>query len=92
MLFTNKSATIKVNNMHDSQKFEKGEAVSMLDVKKSTSKVEVCNKCGEINYDNVNFCQHCGSMLKNFTYVFCEVCGCKNSVENKICNECKNIL
>lgn len=64
----------------------------MVEVKKDISEVQVCNQCGEINYDNVNFCQGCGNMLKDFTHVFCEICGSKNSVEDKICNECKNIL
>ena len=74
------------------RELKKGEAVSMVEVKKGISEVQICNKCGEINYDDVNFCQDCGSMLKDFTHVFCEVCGSKNLVENKICNECKNLL
>ena len=56
--------------MHDSQKIKKGEAVSMVEVRKDISEVQICNKCGEINYDNVNFCQDCGYMLKDFTHVF----------------------
>ena len=36
----------------------------MVEVKKDISEVQVCNKCGEINYDHVNFCQDCGDMLK----------------------------
>ena len=64
----------------------------MVEVKKDFSEVQICNKCGEINYDNVNFCQDCGDMLKDFTHVFCEICGAKNSVENKVCDECKNLL
>lgn len=64
----------------------------MGDIKQDVTGVKVCDKCGEINYDNVNFCQDCGGMLKNFTHVFCEVCGTKNVVENKVCDECKNLL
>ncbi len=64
----------------------------MVEVEKNISDVQVCSKCGEINYDNVNFCQDCGSMLKDFTHIFCEICGTKNLVENKTCTECKNIL
>lgn len=64
----------------------------MVEIKKDSSDVQVCNKCGEINYNNVNFCQGCGDMLKDFTHLFCEVCGAKNSIENKTCTECKNIL
>lgn len=64
----------------------------MVEVKKNTTGVQVCNKCGEINYDNVSYCQNCGNMLKNFTYVFCEVCGAKNSIKNKVCDECKVLL
>ncbi len=64
----------------------------MVEVEKIGSEVQVCSKCGEINYDGVNFCQDCGSMLKDFTHVFCEICGAKNLVENKTCDECKNIL
>lgn len=51
----------------------------MVEVKKDISEVQVCNQCGEINYDNVNFCQGCGNMLKDFTHVFCEICGSKFS-------------
>lgn len=64
----------------------------MVDMETNISEMQVCNKCGEINYNDVNFCQDCGGMLKDFTHVFCEVCGSKNSVEDKICCECKNIL
>ncbi|WP_455538057.1 double zinc ribbon domain-containing protein [Terrisporobacter sp.] len=64
----------------------------MVEVERSFSEVQVCSNCGEINYDNVNFCQDCGNMLKDFTHVFCEICGAKNPVENKNCSECKNIL
>ena len=52
----------------------------MVEVEKSYSEVKVCSKCGEINYDDVNFCQDCGAMLKDFTHVFCEICGEKNPV------------
>ena len=31
--------------------------------------VQVCKECDEINYDGVNFCQHCGAMLVDLTYV-----------------------
>ena len=55
----------------------------MVEVEKNISDVQVCSKCGEINYDNVNFCQDCGSMLKDFTHIFCEICCTKNLVENK---------
>ena len=65
---------------------------SMVEVEKCYCDVMVCSKCGEINQDDVNFCQDCGAMLKDFTHVFCEICGEKNPVENKICSECKNIL
>lgn len=64
----------------------------MVEVEKSSSEVQVCSKCGENNYDGVNFCQDCGAMLKDFTHVFCEICGTKNPVENEVCSECKNIL
>ncbi|WP_343345937.1 zinc ribbon domain-containing protein [Terrisporobacter petrolearius] len=64
----------------------------MVEIKKDSSEIQVCSKCGEINYDGVNFCQDCGGMLNDFTHVFCEVCGAKNSIENKTCTECKNIL
>jgi len=64
----------------------------MVEIKKDSSEIQVCNKCGEINYDGVSFCQDCGGMLNDFTHVFCEVCGEKNSIENKTCTECKNIL
>jgi len=69
-----------------------GRLISMVEIKKGSSEIQVCNKCGEINYDGVNFCQDCGGMLNDFTHVFCEVCGEKNSIENKTCTECKNIL
>lgn len=64
----------------------------MVELKKDISEIKVCNQCGEINYDNVNFCQDCGSMLKDFTHVFCDICGSKNSIENKTFDECKNLL
>lgn len=64
----------------------------MVEVEKNSSEIQVCGKCGENNYDDVNFCQNCGSMLKEFTHLFCEICGAKNSVENKTCSECRNIL
>lgn len=63
-----------------------------MGTKKGISEVRICNKCGEINYDGVNFCQNCGNMLNKFTYVFCEVCGAKNLIEDKICSQCKNLL
>lgn len=64
----------------------------MVKVERNASEVQVCSNCGEINYDNVSFCQDCGSMLKEFTHVFCEICGAKNLIENKVCDDCKNIL
>ena len=64
----------------------------MLEIKDKKSTIKICNYCGEINYDNVNLCQGCGNMLKDFTHIFCEICGTKNSVENKICYKCKNLL
>lgn len=64
----------------------------MVEIKKEVCQTQTCNQCGEINYDGVNFCQDCGGMLKEFEHVFCEICGAKNLVENKVCNECKNIL
>lgn len=64
----------------------------MEEIKKDTTSVQVCDKCGEMNYDNVCFCQNCGNMLKDFTYVFCQICGTKNPVENKVCDECKVLL
>ena len=64
----------------------------MMGAEKSISGIQVCDKCGEINYDGVNYCQDCGAMLYDFPYVFCEICGTKNLVENKTCTECKNIL
>ena len=53
---------------------------------------QVCKECDEINYDGVNFCQHCGAKLVDLTYVFCDICGTKNSNFNKFCNECKIML
>lgn len=64
----------------------------MVETKKDVSVVQVCDKCGEMNYDNVGFCQGCGNMLKDFTHLFCQVCGAKNPVENKVCNECKTLI
>lgn len=61
-------------------------------ISEGNSKTEVCANCGTINYDGVNFCQDCGAMLADFTHVFCEICGTKNSVKNKVCDECKVIL
>lgn len=64
----------------------------MVETKKDISEVQVCNQCGEINYDNVNFCQDCGGMLKNFKHIYCKICGTKNLAENRVCDECKNLL
>ncbi|WP_297130618.1 zinc-ribbon domain-containing protein [Terrisporobacter sp.] len=57
-------------------------------LEKCNEEVQVCKKCGEINYDGVNFCQHCGDMLVDLTYVFCNICGTKNFTANKYCDEC----
>lgn len=61
-------------------------------LEKCNDGVQVCKECGEINYDGVNFCQHCGTMLVDLTYVFCDICGAKNSTANKVCNECNIML
>ncbi|MEG0857106.1 MAG: zinc-ribbon domain-containing protein [Terrisporobacter sp.] len=61
-------------------------------VVKEIGLIKVCKECGERNYDGVNFCQDCGAMLVEFKHIFCQICGTKNEVENKICNECKIIL
>ena len=54
--------------------------------------MQVCDKCGEHNYDGVNVCQECGKLLSDFKYSFCNICGTKNSVEDIVCNECKITL
>lgn len=61
-----------------------------LSKEKETKKV--CKDCGTINYDGVGYCQDCGAMLNDYKYVFCEICGTKNSVKNKVCDECHIIL
>lgn len=65
--------------------------------------VKKCQKCGQENSDDAQFCEECGQTLngnesnsdyssKNKGLVVCQNCGTENAGDNSFCEKCGNRL